>query len=233
MGPSPAFPRRPPRSHTAHRAATLSSPACGPTAKATTPTPLGSKAPSTRSLRTRPTRLTSTTWPTTTPRGCRPRTGPAGIGCDRSSARTTPTTSSISTKTSRRHSRASISTAPYATSRPILELPGFAPPDRDRGRRNLLEVSPRGRLRVRGSEAWKANGEKLPAPQTLMAGRAPHGGQNGGQARGNRELFVGFGNPGHGCADSGDVVFLCIASARRERPLLMASAGLLWQPRLR
>jgi len=31
---------------------------------------------------------------------------------------------------------------------------------------------------------------------------------------------VRFGNPDHGRAGSGEVVFLCIASARRERPLL-------------
>ena len=64
-------------------------------------------------------------WPTTTPRGCRPRMGPAGIGCNRSSARTTPRTSSTSTKTSRRHSRTSISTVAYAdvTCR-IREPPG-------------------------------------------------------------------------------------------------------------
>ena len=68
-------------------------------------------------------------------------------------------------------------------------------------------------------ERWKG----VPAPQTLTAGRVPHGGQNDGQARGKRELFVGFGNLGQGCADSGEVVFLCIASARRERPLLHAA----------
>jgi len=43
-------------------------------------------------------------------------------------------------------------------------------------------------------ERWKG----VPAPQTLTAGRITHGGKNDVQARGNRELFVGFGNPGHG-----------------------------------
>jgi hypothetical protein len=42
---------------------------------------------------------------------------------------------------------------------------------------------------------------------------------SGGSARGYLELFA-VGNPDHGGADSSEVVFLYIASARRELPLL-------------
>jgi hypothetical protein len=44
--------------------------------------------------------------------------------------------------------------------------------------------------------------------------------QIGGSARGYLELFAPVGNPDH----SGEAVFLCIGSARRERPVMPLGA---------
>ena len=56
-----------------------------------------------------------------------------------------------------------------------------------------------------------------------MDAEVPAAAPNGGSARGYARLFGALrtvGNPDHGGAYSGEAVFLCIASTRRELPLL-------------